>query len=72
MLLSDVYFLREMLSSLSQIEDKKMEAKMINTGKIISVLKIEEDDKKNTIKDIAVFEFVYHIKQIKNYGLRVI
>ena len=54
------------------LKDKKMEAKMINTGKIISVLKIEEDDKKNTIKDIAVFEFVYHIKQIKNYGLRVI
>ena len=53
-------------------KDTKIDAKMINNGKIISVLKIDEEIKKNLMKDIIIFEFVYHLKQIKNYGIRLI
>ena len=54
------------------IKGNKVEAKMINTGKIVSVLKIDEENKKDLMNNIMVFEFVYHIIQIKNYGIRLI
>ena len=54
------------------IKEKQIEAKLVNTGKIISVLKIKEDYKNNLMNDIIVFEFVYNITQIKHYGLRLI
>ena len=54
------------------IKGNKIEAKMINTGKIVSVLKIDEENKKGLMNNIMVFEFVYHIIQIKNYGIRLI
>ena len=54
------------------IKEKKIEAKMINNGKIISVLKIKEDYKNNLMNDIIIFEFIYNIVQIKDYGIRLI
>ena len=54
------------------IKEKQVEAKIVNTGKIISVLKIKEDYKNNLMNDIIIFEFVYNITQIKHYGIRLI
>ena len=54
------------------IKDKNVFAQMKNNGKIITVLQIGEENKDETYKDIIVFEFVYHITQIKMYGMRII
>lgn len=54
------------------IKDKKICAQMKNNGKIITILQIAEEDKDETYKDIMIFEFVYHITQIKMYGMRII
>ena len=54
------------------IKEEKIEAKMINNGKIISILKIKEDYKNNLMNDIIIFEFIYNIIQIKDYGIRLI
>ena len=54
------------------INGNKIDAKMINNGKIASFLIIEDEHKINLKDDIIIFEFVYHITQIKNYGIRLI
>ena len=54
------------------IKGNKIDAKMINNGKIASFLIIEDEHKINLKDDIIIFEFVYHITQIKNYGIRLI
>lgn len=54
------------------IKEKKICAQMKNNGKIITILQIAEEDKDETYKDIMIFEFVYHITQIKMYGMRII
>ena len=54
------------------IKDDKINAKMINNGKIIIILQIKKEHKIDLMNDIMIFEFVYHIKQIKNYGMRLI
>ena len=54
------------------IQGKKIQAQMRNTGKIISVLIIEENYKDDILKDIMVFEFSYKITQLKKYGMHVI
>ena len=54
------------------IQKNKVKAQMRNMGKIVSVLRIEENHKDDKIKDIMVFEFSYNITQIKKYGMRVI
>ena len=45
---------------------------MINNGKIALFLIIEDEHKSNLKNDIIIFEFTYHLIQIKNYGLRLI
>ena len=54
------------------IKDKNVCAQMKNDGKIITILQIAEENKDETYKDIMIFEFVYHISQIKMYGMRII
>ena len=54
------------------IKDKNVFAQMQNNGKIITILQIAEENKDETYKDIMIFEFVYHISQIKMYGMRII
>jgi len=54
------------------IKSKNIFAQMKNNGKIITILQISEEDKDETYKDIMIFEFVYHITQIKMYGMRII
>ena len=54
------------------IKDKNVFAQMKNNGKIITILQIAEENKDETYKDIMIFEFVYHISQIKMYGMRII
>ena len=54
------------------IKGNKVNAKMINNGKIALFLIIEDEHKSNLKNDIIIFEFTYHLIQIKNYGLRLI
>jgi hypothetical protein len=54
------------------IKGKNVFAQMKNNGKIITILQIAEENKDETYKDIMIFEFVYHITQIKMYGMRII
>ena len=54
------------------IKGNKVNAKMKNNGKIASFLIIDDEHKSNLKDDIIVFEFTYHLKQIKNYGMRLI
>ena len=54
------------------IQNKQVPTQMRNTGKIVSVLQIEESYKDDIIKDIMVFEFEFNITQLKKYGMRVI
>ena len=54
------------------IKGNKVNAKMINNGKIASFLIIDDEHKSNLKDDIIVFEFTYHLIQIKNYGMRLI
>ena len=54
------------------IKGNKVNAKMINNGKIASFLIIDDEHKSNLKDDIIVFEFTYHLKQIKNYGMQLI
>ena len=54
------------------IQKNKVKAQMRNMGKIVSVLRIEENHKDDKIKDIMVFEFSYNITQLKMYGMRII
>lgn len=54
------------------IKGKNVFAQMKNNGKIITILQIAEENKDETYKDIMIFEFIYHLTQIKMYGMRVI
>ena len=54
------------------IKGNKVNAKMINNGKIALFLIIEDEHKSNLRNDIIIFEFTYHLVQMKNYGMRLI
>ena len=66
------FFPKDVILKECYIKGKKIPSRLINNGRIISLLKIEEEHKKNIMDDIIVIEFIYNITQIKNYGMRLI